>query len=80
MTQVADTRAGFYYVTAIDAGRVALLLGPFTRHADALARVDEARRDAERVDARAVFAAFGTCRSENDLGAGKLNTRLGVAA
>lgn len=81
MTQQPDTKPGFYYVTARDAGRTALLAGPFENdHARALDLVDAGRRAAEQVDVRAAFWFFGTCRALVDLGPGKLNDQLGVAA
>lgn len=77
--QAPDTKPGFYYVTARDGGRTALLVGPFEDdHAQALALVDAGRRAAEEVDSRAVFWWFGTCRSDTDLGPGKLNAKLGL--
>ena len=75
-----DQRPGFYYVSVRDGGRTGLLAGPFAKHAEAILLVDEARRVAEQVNDRAPFYWFGTCRSEKDLGPGKLNERLGVAA
>lgn len=53
---------GNYYVSVVDAGRVGLLLGPFVQHAEALARVDDCRRHAERIDLWSHFYAFGTVR------------------
>lgn len=60
-----------------------LLAGPFINdHAAALARVDDVRKVAERLDAKAAWYAFGTCRL--DVGpserppAGILNSQCGV--
>ena len=49
-----------YYVSAADAGRTALLSGPYDTHAEALAKVDSVRRRAEERDSGAVFYSFGT--------------------
>lgn len=57
-----DDRPGYYYVSVRDGHRWSLLYGPFGRHADALAAVEATRRAAERLDARAVWYAFGTAR------------------
>lgn len=71
--QAPDPRPGFYYVSVIDGPRRALLRGPWVDdHAGALAAVDRVRRQAELVDARAVFYAFGTARTDVDRGPGVL--------
>lgn len=67
-----DPRPGFYYVSAIDAGRSARLDGPYPTHAEALGEVERARAALVQMDPRAWFYAFGTCRSETDLGPGYL--------
>jgi hypothetical protein len=70
---VTDTKPGFYYVSVIDGARRGLLLGPWVDdHAGARAAVDAARIEAERLDPWASFWAFGTCRSDDDLGPGLL--------
>ena len=78
MTQNPDTAPGNYYVTARDGGRHALLAGPFpNNHAAALALVDRARVEAEKVDPRAVWYAYGTARFPETFNEpGKLNNRL----
>ncbi len=80
MTQTPDTAPGFYYVTMRDdAGRTALLAGPFRDdHARALAMVGAASMKAADVRPQYWFNAFGTVRSETDLGEGKLNKELGL--
>ena len=77
--ETPDPRPGFYYVSAIDGPRAARVQGPFQTHAEALARVDAARSRAEKLDPRACWYAFGTCRSETDLGPGWLDTIGGAA-
>lgn len=73
--QQPDTRPGFYYVSVIDGPKRALAFGPFVNdHGRALADVDRVRALAEERDPRAAFYAFGTCRSETDLGPGVLGT------
>ena len=74
-THVPDTAPGNYYVTAIYNGRHALLAGPFLNdHATALALVDRARVEAEKVDPRAIWYAYGTARYPEDFNEpGKLN-------
>lgn len=49
-----------YYVTVRDGGRTGFLLGPYPTHDGALARVEAARRHANRVNPWAAFYAFGT--------------------
>lgn len=51
-----------YYVSVMDAGRYAFLLGPFDTHEEALAHVDAANRKACEVDPRAHWYAFGTAK------------------
>jgi len=41
--QTPDTKLGFYYVSAIDGDKFALMLGPFETHEQALAKVEECR-------------------------------------
>jgi hypothetical protein len=80
--QTPDSKPGNYYVTAIDdTKRVARLAGPFLNdHASALALVDKARDEACKVDSRAWWYAFGTCRVDIDVPTklGVLNSRLGI--
>lgn len=71
-----DPRPGFYYVSAIHGVPVGnnwwAMSGPYTTHAEALDRVDAVRRECEQLDPRSAFMAFGTMRSETDLGPGRL--------
>ena len=82
MTQTPDTKPGNYYVTAIDGKRHARLAGPFRDdHRGALDMVDAAKRLAQELDPKAVFYAFGTCRTDYAYDRpGVLNGRLGLAA
>ena len=67
-----------YYVSAIDAGRVAIIAGPFKTHQEAKDQVNAARRTADAIDPRAHFYAFGTCKMQNGHTEGKLNTQMGI--
>ena len=73
-SQLPDSRPGFYYVTVRrDSARpdFRVLRGPFINdHAGALAAVDESMRRAIDLDPRGCWYAYGTCRSEVDLGPG----------
>lgn len=74
-----------FYVSVVDGGRVALLAGPFRKHEDAIARVEEVRVIGEKLDRRAVFYAFGTVGKEMPpdtmpgLTSGSLNDKLGLS-
>lgn len=76
-----DSRPGYYYVSiyrcnnnAGIGGQFRLLRGPFINdHAGALAAVGDAKCRAIAYDRRAQWDAFGTCRVEEDLGAGILD-------
>jgi len=68
-----DPRPGFYYVSAIDGPRRSMVRGPFPTHAEALERVEATRRLVEERDPRAHWYAWGTARSETDLGKGVLD-------
>jgi hypothetical protein len=72
MSQEPDTKPGYYYVTVRRRdGEFRPLRGPFVNdHASALAAVDDARMKACNLDPRAHWYAFGTARSEMDLGPG----------
>ena len=81
--QTPDTQPGEYYVTVVDGPRRTLLLGPYTNwHQGALDRVEDVRREAEKLDPRAVFYAFGTARLPGDdsvpIRAGKFNSLFGL--
>lgn len=67
--QIPDTQPGGYFVSAYEKPTTWLLLGPFAKHAEALARVEEVRSLACELDAYARFRAFGTVRLE--VGSGK---------
>lgn len=81
MENDADTKDGAYYVTAVDAGRVALLLGPFiNNHAGALARVQDVRTVANEMHPASVFYSFGTVRmfGRDSYPIGSMNNLLGL--
>jgi len=67
-----------YYVNCADAGRVALLAGPFITHQEAIDLLDKVRDLAHEVDGRAWFYAYGTCKTENGKRIGLLNQKLGL--
>ena len=68
-----------YYVSVADAGRVALLAGPFTEHAAALGYVDAARQAANDLDQWSHFYAFGTVAMPAGCTViGRMNERLGI--
>lgn len=67
--QIPDTQPGDYFVSAYEKPTTWLLLGPFAKHVDALARVEEVRSLACELDPCAHFRAFGTVRLE--VGSGK---------
>jgi hypothetical protein len=74
MNAIPDSKPGPYYVSVVDAGRYALVSGPYEQHAEALEKVDPARRICAELNPRTVFYAFGTCRLEEPANAprGKL--------
>lgn len=58
-----DDVPGPFYVSVFDGGRfLGLLSGPYTRHRDAVALVDRARKLAEAIDPRAFWWSVGTVR------------------
>lgn len=57
---------GGYYVTAIDAGQVFYMSGPYQTHAAALADVDKALKIVNEKDGRAWFMSWGTSRRKDD--------------
>lgn len=69
-----------FYASAIrEGGDVALLLGPFQTHQDAIDAVDGARRAAEEVDLRACWYSYGTVLMDaegRDFPDGRLNGRV----
>lgn len=78
MTQIPDTAPGPYYVSVVrESGDYRLLAGPYDSHQAALDNVEKARAIAEKVDRRAVWYAYGTCRITDGSysGPGLLNVR-----
>lgn len=71
-----DDRPGAYYVSVVDGDHFGLLLGPFATHREALAHVDAATDEANRIDPKAAWYSFGTCRLERPVGPGILNDHL----
>lgn len=68
-----DLRPGFYYVSAQrDDGARVLVRGPYSTHRAALDAVQDTMIEAAERDFRAFWYAWGTARSETDLGPGKL--------
>jgi len=67
-----DPRPGYYYVSCEDGGRRALVAGPYVDHETALADVDLVKAEAEQLDSRAIWYAWGTARSEANVGPGAL--------
>jgi len=71
-TQEPDPQPGNYYCSVFDPsdnaghGRLGLILGPFARHADALANLDAARNKASEVCRDAIWYSFGTVRCKDD--------------
>jgi len=57
----------FFYVSAIDGTKRYLIAGPYPDHAAALAKVDSVRKTAEEIDPRAVFMAWGTAGSDEEI-------------
>lgn len=84
--QLPDTKPGHYYVSAIKDGHqglYALLLGPFSQHQQALDQVDAVNTMACKLDPRAHWYSYGTCRLPiGDAAAkpGKLNEFMPEAA
>ena len=67
-----------FYVSCIDGPRTAILAGPYQTHPEALEAVPQVRRVAEKVDPRACWYAFGTCKAPNGWREGTLNRGLGL--
>ena len=77
--QKPDGSKGNYYVSVTDAGKVGLLLGPFKRHMDALARVFAVKGKAIDLNAKAAFYAFGTVKmADSHTKPGLLNKHFGM--
>jgi hypothetical protein len=72
---------GGFYVSVKDGKRTGKLLGPLATHEEAQRRVPEIRALAERINSRAVFYAFGTCRVvDGDRPPGLLNKEAARAS
>ena len=67
-----------FYVSVVDGPRFGLLAGPFQTHAEALAKVDAARKVANEVDWKSAFYAFGTVKMKTGYREGVLNEKLEV--
>ena len=69
--------SGNYYVSAVDGPKFALLAGPYPSHAQALDMVDTVTAVAMKLDPKAAFYGFGTCRMRDDYNRpGVLNNHL----
>ena len=81
MTQAPDIKPGNYYVSCrLDDGRTVCLAGPFRDdHAAALALVDRAAIEADKLDPRAPWYSYGTLRTDYTYDRpGLLNQALGL--
>lgn len=67
-----------FYVSIRDAGKFALVAGPFQTHESALAAVKAARKIGCEVDPWAWFYGWGTCKTEHGYTSGRLNEKLAV--
>lgn len=65
-----------FYVSVTDAGRFAVVAGPFRTHPAAVAALPVARRLGADVDPRSAFYGWGTCKRENGYREGKLTEQL----
>lgn len=65
-----------YYVSVRDAGRTAIIAGPFTALAYALAALRVARGLAIEADPWSHFYSWGTCKLETGHKTGSLNSKL----
>jgi len=74
-----DSREGNYYVSILhsDGKRFMLALGPFPTHREALERVRDVKRFAERYP-ESHWYAYGTVRTESYSKLGSLNRVIGV--
>ncbi len=62
VTQAPDVKPGHYYVSVRDGPQYGLLLGPYPDHQSALDKVETVRRKVCKLEARAHWYSFGTCR------------------
>lgn len=62
----APARA-FYYVSAIDGIKKYLIAGPYPTHDEAASKVEHVRTEADRIDGRAWFMAWGTAGSDDEI-------------
>jgi hypothetical protein len=65
-----------FYVSIQDAGRHAVVAGPFIEHAAALAALPTAREIGYKADPWSHFYSWGTCKLETGHKTGSLNTKL----
>jgi len=63
---------GNYYVSVVDGSRSSLLLGPFSKHMEALLKVEAVRKLANELEPKSHFYGFGTAKSDSNR-AGLLN-------
>ena len=77
-----DTKPGFYYVSAVDGNKYALMLGPFKMHEEALQMVEQCRNKACDLNPHSHWWQWGTCREDDDgtgeFGLGKMNDLFNV--
>lgn len=67
-----------FYVSVIDGDRWGLLAGPFPTHGLALDLVDRVQDEANKIDHKAHFYGFGTCRvAAEEKKPGRLNDAIG---
>ncbi len=64
---LASTPRKFFYVSAIDGTHRYLIAGPYPDHASAIAKVDHVRAEADKLDPRAWFMAWGTAGSDEEI-------------
>lgn len=76
--QTPDTKPGFYYVSAIDGEKFALMLGPFETHEQALAKVEECRNLAYDLHPASHWWLWGTCRKDDGAKLGRMNETMGI--
>ena len=70
--ETAEPVGAWFYVSCENRGDHRLVSGPYATHTDAMEAQTRVRRAAELVDPRAVWYAWGTCRSTVDQGPGIL--------